>query len=74
MYFVQYLMDQKCRVKKRKAEVTRSVRKTGGGKANVPDLPDDEEKLLAAMGGAIVIEGDTSIEEYGIELPVSNNV
>ena len=49
----QYLTDTKTRVKK-KVELTRSVRKTGGGKAEIPDLNVEDEKLLAVMEGKLL--------------------
>lgn len=60
-------------MKKKKGAVTLEVRKTGGGEADVPELSIAEEKLLATMGGKIVVEGDASIPEYGFSSgPVSN--
>jgi len=61
------LTDQKSRVKKKKSEITLSYRKTGGGTDEIPDLNGSDEKLLAAMGGRMVIEGDELVHEFGLE-------
>lgn len=71
---IEYLTDQKCRVKKKKAEVTLTVCKTGGGKAEVPDLVAEDEKLLAAMVGTAVVEGDPLIVEFGFGTEVSSSL
>ncbi len=38
---------------------------TGGGTDETPEPLPDEEKLLPAMGGRIVVEGDNSSTEFG---------